>query len=609
MAFSSNSITLSWSFRTIIGIPFASVNIDYFYTESERMQVLTEYVLRLLKIIEQAPASAIRFYLGLSNNEMKVLVNDLLDKHYIRQTIDGDLSLNELITDRLFIKNKDDQLIPRLSKLLDARKFITVVYVANRYLLLNNAIKSDQAEIVENSLYDLKKVPSLDEIGETFQNQFDSITIENEKRLSLHSVTKIRMNASGLYAVPVKLEIDTSGNLNFDVESRDKNKTLNVSLLPEVTKSIHWEPSIKSSMESSNPGFLLWLKLFPQLFQGLDVAKKSFSDLVNLIVDNGSSLDGVTVNVGENLANYIEPKDFLDQTNIGFFLQNILTSKSDEVIWKPATFQSFNDKEEKIHQREYEISKTLLKSLSEPTRTKISFKLLEVVGKIPEQPEHLAIFAQIFNQPQSSLILVKGKAVICTYYYSIGKLQGQSERSLYVPVTVCCTNKQLILTIENLLNSPSQKNATSSSLEESSADGSKITQTQTTPFLKEVLGQPTGVGNDKQRVEFKQMVKEMKHRKFKSSGRLAQFISQYKLEKRYPHLIESLEITNGEDIRYHVKGLSPECYAKLCEALGWSNEENESWILQFPDIVEKLLETAPEPDDVEKLLEKAPVHI
>ena len=101
--------------------------------------------------------------------------------------------------------------------------------------------------------------------------------------------------------------------------------------------------------------------------------------------------------------------------------------------------------------------------------------MLELNGNIREQPENFAIFAQILNQPQNSLILVKGRAVICTYYCSIGKLLGQSERTLYVPVTVCSTNKQLIETIENMLNGACQ----SSSFEDSS-------QSHDVPTIEEV---------------------------------------------------------------------------------------------------------------------------
>ena len=450
-----NTISLTWSFPIFIGIPYGSANIDFFYTESERMPVLTEYVLRLLKIVEQAPASAIGFYLGLSNNELKVLINDLLNKHYIRKTVEEDLALDESTTDKLFIKNEENQLIPRISKLLEGRRTVTVVYAANRHLLFNKSINSEN-EFVDYDLYDLNKIPSRDEIGTAFQNQFDLVAVENEKKSSFHSIIKIRMKASGLYSVPARLDIDTDGNSNIVVENRERNKTLDAILLPEISKSFHCNTSIQFPIENTNPGFLLWLKLFPKIFQDLQVNKLSFQDIVSLLVGNGLSSDEMTISVGENLSSFVDPEDFFNQTKIGFFLQNILDSKFCEVIWKPAIFHDLSDIDEKYHQRDYEIGRNLLKSLTEQNKIKNRIKFVELRKDIYEPSEDLSFFSQILNQPQNSFILVKGRAVICSYYCSIGKLLGQSERTLYVPVTVCSTNKELIGSIENMLNRASQ---------------------------------------------------------------------------------------------------------------------------------------------------------
>lgn len=453
MTCSSKLYPMVWSFRVIVGIPFISANIDYFYTESERMPILTEYVLRLLKIVEEASVSDIRFYLGLSRNEMKVLINELLDKNYVRQTASGNLALDEARTDSLFIRDEDNQLIPRLSKLLDGRKLVTVVCVDNQYLLLKSAVVSDQSELVEVNLYDSKKTPSHEAISDAFQANFDLANIEGERKAFFHSIAKIRKKVSGLYPVPVKLDIDITGDLTVGVESRDRNKVLNDALLPDVSKVVSWRSSMGFPISETDFGFFSWLKLFPQLFRIPNITKKTFSDFVGLIDDGVYDLNEINVFIGEDFASFVDAEDFLTKTNVGRSLLDVLESKSDELTWKSATFRKSSDEEMGVHQREYNNIKNLLIQI----KHRYNCKLFEMDSDIPEDSSLDIGVTKVLNQYQVSLLLVKRKLVICTYYCSIGRLHGQLDRILYVPVSVVSTNEQFISNIDNLLNRTSRK--------------------------------------------------------------------------------------------------------------------------------------------------------
>ena len=182
-------------------------------------------------------------------------------------------------------------------------------------------------------------------------------------------------------------------------------------------------------------GFFSWLKLFPQLFRIPNITKKTFSDFVGLIDDGVYDLNEINVFIGEDFASFVDAEDFLTKTNVGRSLLDVLESKSDELTWKSATFRKSSDEEMGVHQREYNNIKNLLIQI----KHRYNCKLFEMDSDIPEDSSLDIGVTKVLNQYQVSLLLVKRKLVICTYYCSIGRLHGQLDRILYVPVSVVST--------------------------------------------------------------------------------------------------------------------------------------------------------------------------
>jgi hypothetical protein len=55
--------------RITFGVPIETYRVDAFITRDERLPVVTEYILRLLKICNSLSLSALRDYFGFSDGE------------------------------------------------------------------------------------------------------------------------------------------------------------------------------------------------------------------------------------------------------------------------------------------------------------------------------------------------------------------------------------------------------------------------------------------------------------------------------------------------------------------------------------------------------------
>ena len=98
--------------RITFGLPIESYRVDAFITRDERLPVVTEYVLRLLKICNSLSLSALRDYFGFSDGETLSVV-DSLKRQGLIEASDESIVLSNFALEK-FEASGDDY--PRFSK-------------------------------------------------------------------------------------------------------------------------------------------------------------------------------------------------------------------------------------------------------------------------------------------------------------------------------------------------------------------------------------------------------------------------------------------------------------------------------------------------------------
>ena len=85
--------------RITFGIPIESYRVDAFITRDERLPVVTEYVLRLLKICNSISLGALRDYFGFSDGEALAVV-DSLKRQGLIETSDESIILSNFANEK-----------------------------------------------------------------------------------------------------------------------------------------------------------------------------------------------------------------------------------------------------------------------------------------------------------------------------------------------------------------------------------------------------------------------------------------------------------------------------------------------------------------------------
>src|SRR5665811_386381 len=99
--------------RVTFGLPVESFRIEAYIALEERLPVVTEYVLRLVRICNQVPLAGLRNYFGFSDAEV-LAVTESLVKQGLLEVDDEYARLS------LFARNKFDEVgdeHPRFSKI------------------------------------------------------------------------------------------------------------------------------------------------------------------------------------------------------------------------------------------------------------------------------------------------------------------------------------------------------------------------------------------------------------------------------------------------------------------------------------------------------------
>lgn len=203
--------------KVTIGLPVESFAIKAFIATEARMPVVTEYVLRLLRVCGAVSMESFRNYFGFTNGEAIAVAESLqraglvqLDNDYLALTHHASLQ---------FDQSPDES--PRFTKVEPRRDTVTFDLLAFRYIPSRD-IKSLSANCIRLDAEKEKIGQSVKLAKKAYFEQFFDISKKlDEKRsrsFGVYSIDDICSKRRGYLPVPVTLSLDEKGQVEYQLD-------------------------------------------------------------------------------------------------------------------------------------------------------------------------------------------------------------------------------------------------------------------------------------------------------------------------------------------------------------------------------------------------------
>lgn len=228
------------------GLPVESYRVDAYVTDDERLPVVTEYVLRLLRVCGDTTLIAMRDYFGFSDAEALAVVESL-NRQGLVTLQDDELSLSAYASERFDESSSEDY--PRFTKVELRRDTVTFD------LLSFSPLDSRDIGVLNSSSIELTATAealgnSLKQAETAYYHAFAAVQRlkggTDGTQLNLYSVEEITSKKRGFLAVPVTFSLG---------EDEQPERTLSHSLdendAPELFSLFHEEVSSVTSAKLS----------------------------------------------------------------------------------------------------------------------------------------------------------------------------------------------------------------------------------------------------------------------------------------------------------------------------------------------------------------------
>ena len=254
--------------RATFGLPVETFRIVAYISLEERLPVVTEYVLRLLKICGQIPLYAFRDYFGFSDGETFAVVESLR-RQGLLDVCDEDVQLSQFADERFEEAGGDH---PRFSK-VDLKKD-TVTFDLISFTPLkshppnkpptNNIIKLDAPEELIGH--------SIDRARDAYRNRYHEIASMRsdlrEKSHGVYAVEDVESKSRSYVPIPVSFVLDFDGQVQRNID-----RTFEQIAPPDLLRSFNEQ--VTTNIPSICSLGMLGLKEFIDTFN-LSLMKKYF---------------------------------------------------------------------------------------------------------------------------------------------------------------------------------------------------------------------------------------------------------------------------------------------------------------------------------------------
>lgn len=256
--------------RVTFGLPVETFRVEAYISLEERLPVVTEYVLRLLKICGQIPLSAFRDFFGFSDGETLAVIESLC-RQGLLEVVDEDVQLSQFANERFEEAGSD---YPRFSKVDLKKDTVTFDLISFTPLKSHPPKQQPTDNIIKLEAPEQLIGHSIDHARDAYRNRYPEIASMRselrEKSCGVYSVEDVESKSRSYVPIPV------SFFMNFDDGQVQRNidKTFEQLAPPDLLQSFN-EQVTKNIPSTSSLG-MIGLEEFIDTFN-LSVMKKYFT--------------------------------------------------------------------------------------------------------------------------------------------------------------------------------------------------------------------------------------------------------------------------------------------------------------------------------------------
>lgn len=259
--------------RVTFGLPVEAFRIDAYITKDERLPVVTEYVLRALRICEALTPTSLRDFFGFTDAEALTVVESL-SRQGLLTVEGGEVRLSAYAMERFDASSSDDY--PRFTKVEPRRDAVTLdllsfspLSVPRFGFMTENSLRLDTPEEAIGS--------SVERARRTYTTRFSEIAQRNDglrdSALSVYSVEDVQSRRRGYVPVPVTLSIGENGQVE-----RQAARNFEEGAAPELLQAFHEAVSstIPTTLSISNSLIAQFIETFDLQWLGGFLTGKRF---------------------------------------------------------------------------------------------------------------------------------------------------------------------------------------------------------------------------------------------------------------------------------------------------------------------------------------------
>lgn len=266
--------------RVTFGLPVETFRVEAYIALEERLPVVTEFVLRLLRICGQVSLSAFRDYFGFSGGEALAVVESL-SRQGLLDVFDEEMQLSRFAIERFEEAGGED---PRFSKVELKKDTVTFD------LISFTPLRSIRGEIPSDNI--LKLNASDDVLGQSieraraaYRQRYPEIASMREdfreKSFGVYSVEDVESKRRNYVPVPVSFALDQEGQVERKIDEAFERVAP-----PELVQFVNEQvtSSIPRTLSVGVPGLEEFIDTFDLKLMGQYLTGKKF-DLNGYLTD------------------------------------------------------------------------------------------------------------------------------------------------------------------------------------------------------------------------------------------------------------------------------------------------------------------------------------
>jgi hypothetical protein len=274
-------MTIPYEFnRVTFGLPIETFRVEAYIALDERLPVVTEFVLRLLRVCGRVSMPAVRDYFGFTDSEALSVVESLSRQGLI-ELVDDEMQLSLFAIERFEESGGD---YPRFNKVELKKDTVTFD------LISFTPLRSVTGELATDNIV---KLNAADEaLGESkerarlaYRQRYSEIASMRDdlrnKSYGVHSVEDIESKRRSYLPIPVSFALDQDGQVERKVDEAFESKAP-IELVQFVNEQV--TASIPKTITLGAPGLEEFIEAFDLKLMGQYLTGKKF-DLAGYLAD------------------------------------------------------------------------------------------------------------------------------------------------------------------------------------------------------------------------------------------------------------------------------------------------------------------------------------